>query len=172
MKERPILFSTPMVRAILDGSKTQTQRVVKHKQTPWNPDHIAWDMTTCPYGKAGDRLWVREAFCDARQGSYGRVLYRASGDVCCRWHPSIHMPREISRITLEITDVRVEMLQDISEDDAEAEGIYTAPSCPAYDSFASLWKSINGAESWHENPWVWVVEFHQIDAATSAAVSR
>lgn len=179
MKERPIIFSAPMVRAILAGAKTQTRRVVKFKPwhqieerydgSPWpwmyDDDRAADHWLPCPYGQAGDRLWVRESFCDARQAAAGRVLYRASGDTACGWKPSIHMPRFASRITLEITSVRVERLQDISEADARAEGISRA-ECPGWHAttdFRALWAAINGPESWDANPWVWVVEFQRIN---------
>lgn len=147
-KERPILFSAPMVRALLAGTKTQTRRAVRKQfaadaivaevgaTTPegwqvsghsglWWDDAGACmdDAIRCPYGMPGDRLWVRESFCDARQAAAGRVLYRASSDAACRWTPSIHMPRTCSRILLEVTGVRVERLQAISEADAIAEGI-------------------------------------------------
>jgi hypothetical protein len=206
--DRPILFSAPMVQALLAGTKTQTRRVV----TPQPPDWVScynerlvdahfwcehdrdddsmrhWPSyehgLPCPYGAPGDRLWVRETWgpCD------GGACYRASERDGVlpdggRWHPSIHMPRWASRITLEVTDVRVERLQDISEADAIADGVKhsqraVSPSkadpCwwdylqdePNYrnarDSYASLWEKINGAGSWDANPWVWVIEFRRI----------
>ena len=195
MKERPIIFSGPMVRAILAGTKTQTRRVVKFKPwhqieeredgSPWpwmyDDDRAADHWLPCPYGQAGDRLWVRESFCDARQAAAGRVLYRASGDTACGWKPSIHMPRFASRITLEITSVRVERLQDISEADAAAEGVTPKwePGCsgrlmealggfsfrPAASAYADLWESLHGTGAWDANPWVWVVEFKRINQA-------
>lgn len=164
MRERPILFSGEMVRALLDGLKTQTRRVAKFQ--PIEPGfnlgfsgvsaghfctdvpssgHVlysrrgdgVWEQRTkplhCPYGQPGDRLWVRETW---GQSARDRVLYRASPDDVAaiareeewvsqpRWRPSIHMPRWASRITLEITDVRVERVQEISEEDAKAEGVY------------------------------------------------
>lgn len=194
MKELPIRFSGPMVKAILDGSKTQTRRVVKQdrdglldcKPTPaWD---AFWQCVACPYGKPGDRLWVRETFgIDDEDGS---VLYFADPDTAqnaehariCedrypRRRPSIHMPRWASRILLEITDVRVERVQDISEADAQAEGIEYSERFAGYCigmaehyhshdprlSYASLWESINGPDSWAANPWVWVVEFRRIE---------
>lgn len=216
MKERPILFSGPMVRAILSGQKTVTRRAMKHQpcrqpvMVPngganfWsNPLYIEGAMMGsqnhgCPYGQPGDRLWVREAWlADAqldsiapRDLSQGEpILYPADGNVrqtgCAmvsqgRGRPSIHMPRWASRILLEVTDVRVERLQDISEDQCIAEGIEGcipgcqspydgdgAPECDCMnlsyeDSFQALWTSINGAKSWSSNPWVWVVEFKRI----------
>ncbi|WP_420957526.1 hypothetical protein [Burkholderia gladioli] len=228
MKERPILFSAPMVRAILEGRKTQTRRVVKHQP----PDDVApitvaryhptiidrhgdeapgdevfgaysedgvWGCK-CPYGEPGDRLWVRETWSAdfARHYPCERVWYAADDDrrhdievregvrgifspesnlhVPFRWRPSIHMPRALSRITLEITDVRVERLQGISERDAIAEGICKTGSgfwstygqrevdgtFSPRSSFQSLWESINGLMSWESNPWVWVIEFARI----------
>jgi hypothetical protein len=185
MTERPILFSAPMVRAILDGGKTQTRRVVKSKREPvlipfaalqsemqehlellgwrqWTKGHLG---PPCPYGQPGDRLWVRESFAKDSDG----YVYKAT----CPWwdsligkKPSIHMPRDASRITLEITDVRVERLQHISEVDAQAEGAFFAPDAAYKNSFKqgfeNLWQSINGPESWDANPWVWVVSFKQV----------
>ena len=183
-KERPIIFSGPMVRAILEGRKTQTRRVVK--------------QVHCPYGKPGHRLWVREAwglfndlgFCDTSLARLQtlpypwQLAYRADhvdpvrGDGPHRpyWRPSIHMPRWASRITLEITGIRVERLQEISEVDARAEGIadeaadkvlqmaeamnQREPS-PYASAFETLWQSIHGPDSWDVNPWVWVVEFQR-----------
>lgn len=155
MKERPILFSAPMVRALLAGTKTQTRRVVKPMRG-WGerfpickPEGMAaghevwwWDgefervgvSQSCPYGVPGDRLWVREAWSfigqqgifDLNQAMPGncKPIYRADGGESDRWWPSIHMPRWASRLTLQITDVRVERLNDISEADAMAEGVY------------------------------------------------
>ena len=155
MKERPILFSAPMVRAILNGSKTQTRRVLKpqppgeadsmficHHPDP-RPHFYAFDGTAlmdfavpCPYGKPGDQLWVRETWRKGfypdtsdrswRGGSTETYLYRADegSEIFKRgWKPSIHMPREASRIQLEITNIRIERLQDISAEDCKAEGI-------------------------------------------------
>lgn len=156
MKERPILFSSPMVRAILDGRKTQTRRIAKVTDkdckpgmiTPlagFVPRTIANHISYCPYGKQGDRLWVRETFgigYKDGEGGYsaipwtgsipskdGKIFFRADfnenkNDAILPWKPSIHMPRWASRILLEITGVRVERLQDIGEEDAKAEGSY------------------------------------------------
>ena len=181
MKERPILMSAPMVRAILAGTKTQTRRALKQVQVrsaampepEWRSVH-----TLCPYGQPGNRLWVRESFRDARAAMLGRVLYRADGDNICGWKPSIHMPRHLSRITLEVTTVRVERLQSISEADAQAEGVTPKwePGCsgrlmdalggfsfrPAASAYAELWEQINGPGAWDANPWVWVVEFKRV----------
>ncbi len=179
MKERPILFSAPMIRALLAGTKTQTRQVVKDWQH-FQPHHDSW---RCPYGTVGTKLWVRETFCDDWKDARG-VQYRADGgldgdmmDAGCRWRPAIHMPRWASRITLEVTGVRVERLQDISIEDCKAEGAWTDESivekCEKYfgvDAFSvnprlayrMLWESINGAGSWDANPFVWVVEFRRI----------
>lgn len=177
MKERPILFSAPMVRALLDGSKVQTRRTAKltdaahvkeprgHRRWhPGDPDAVA----ACPYGQSGDRLWVRETWAmhpDFRPESR-RCVYRADPgsqyDVS-RWTPAIHMFRWASRITLEITGVRVERLLDISDEDSLAEGIYpTATGLypgAATAEYKKLWESINGPGSWAANLWVWVIEF-------------
>lgn len=188
MKERPILFSGPMVRALLAGTKTQTRRVVKMKHyhqieerddgSPWpwmydgEREENSW--MHCPYGQPGDRLWVREAFCKiiGQSGGWIETDYRATythgfrlGDslgIRKKWTPSIHMPRDASRITLELTGVRVERLQDISEADAQAEGAYTDPACPAYDAYRDVWEQINGPGSWAANPWVWAIEFRRL----------
>ncbi|MFK0309690.1 hypothetical protein ACIQUF_00455 [Pseudomonas sp. NPDC090233] len=205
-KERPILFSASMVRAILEGRKTVTRRAAKnvveapHFRSGWKATlpkgSGAIDITSdtaqlakaSPYGRPGDRLWVREAWlADAqldlivpRDLSQGEpILYPADGSVrqtgCAmvsqgRGRPSIHMPRWASRILLEITDVRVERLQDISEEQAEAEGVGFLRRSPDADEtltaaqlFECLWSSINGDESWSGNPWVWVVEFKRIE---------
>ncbi len=236
MKERPILFSGPMVRAILEGRKTQTRRVVK-PQPPFGCEYgingaeshalcskigdvACWVPPTgksvdnrllCPYGQPGDRLWVKETFWIDDFNFYpkGRLpktwppeldenalIYAADGSCCqqlgeceCEGNgatlrPSIFMPRWASRITLEIVRVRVERLQEISEDDAKAEGIESHPPPeerygwkyygkelerlnqwtlnPRW-SYESLWESINGKGSWDANPWVWVVEFRRIN---------
>lgn len=249
MKERPILFSGPMVRAILDCSKTQTRRIIKPQ-----PSSSHWERLNgykllqnmmevaggdyclrhqhtvigikdntfrddprwfrCPYGKPGDRLWVREKwqyygfdedgipliryaadgakeFKEALDDEWGEKLIDiwaalSEDDGPARdkkWRPSIHLPRFASRIDLEVTRVKVERLQDISEDDAFAEGIdedgevfgiaqnildnqiqgstHDIPdSSPAKAEFRHLWNSING--NWDDNPWVWVVSFKKL----------
>lgn len=202
MKERPILFSAPMVRALRTCEKSQTRRVVKPQPSQssdtafvgedgiWRFSHPTLrgpvshdaDDVRCPYGQPGDRLWVREAFFDATKLNERRVIYRADGDQSrFGFTPSIHMPRWASRITLEITGVRVERLQDISEADAIAEGIepftdfqptghwkrYRDGGLNSYvdnpiASYASLWTEINGAGSWEMNPWVWVIDFQEV----------
>lgn len=192
-RERPILFSAPMVRAILDDTKTQTRRVVKPRKDRYigcelAPGELAGEVNNgefanCPYGRPGDRLWVRETW--AYDDEDGEILYRAddidatrnwdqqkheSGLSKYKWRPSIFMPRVASRITLEITEVRVERLNSISEADAIAEGLIRAPygwwsgregsSSPTpQGAYALLWQDINGPESWSANPWVWVIEF-------------
>lgn len=203
MRERGIIFNDEMVRAILDGRKTQTRRPLKWKQTrfteigeredgskwPWSEDaeHACDFWHPCPFGAVGERLWVREAFHNGCDGySYradfdwiGESRKNNSGFLGChdRWTPSIHMPRQASRITLEITGVRVERLQDISEDDARAEGVqplrggywrhyqpgWTQHQLSARGSFVTLWNSLYGDESWQANPWVWVIEFRRVE---------
>ena len=192
MKERPILFSAPMVRALLAGTKTQMRRVVKPQPTDggleWvtacGGDFAAWQdplllldehsedggpcQRKCPYGRIGEKLWVRESFAriDGQTRPWIETDYRATykhgdrlGDtlgITKRWTPSIYMPRHASRITLEVTDVRVERLGDVSESDARAEGVQSVAE------FKELWASINGPGSWDANPWVWVVEFKRV----------
>ncbi|MEN7460392.1 hypothetical protein [Pantoea dispersa] len=227
MTERGMIFNADMVRAILDGSKTQTRRIAPISQLkiePYEHDMVTWNVQFskpvkgvtrsysggrlseaearqviasrfCPFGQPGDRLWVREAWMpDApRDGTWADVefygckgsplsmiperyrkpehcIHRASwdGSEMVGWTPSIHMPRWASRITLEITGVRVERLNDISEDDAKAEGAPTE-CCVIGDKhflgFRSLWRSIYGADSWQANPWVWVIEFKRVEGS-------
>lgn len=191
MKERPILFSGPMIRALLAGTKTQTRRAVK-PQAAILTDEMARALGVrppaqrnapviqCPHGQPGDRLWVRETYAPydgqaMAERDTTMLFYRADDetkhDTDGRWRPSVHMPRWASRILLEVTGVRVERLQDISEADAQAEGwtrrpeVSTDPqvhSDAARDWFMDLWESINGPDSWAANPWVWVVEFRRI----------
>lgn len=193
--ERPILFSAPIVRAILNGSKTQTRRVVKPQPTTspifeWNEKYKGFAglssnstesglfhmCSFCRYGNIGSRLWVREGFALDFDGA---PLYRASNpapfdpDYKIKWKPSIHMPRALSRILLEITDIRVERLQDISEADAKAEGcdgrsrrpccIFLASDLSSRTHFQRIWYDIHGIESWYQNPWVWVIEFRRVE---------
>ena len=230
IKERPILFSAPMVRAILEGRKTVTRRAIKVQpridasgnfcvgNSNYGQDGYGKPVTKhfvngcCPYGKPGDRLWVRETFallgneegcCIDWQDNLVKGdergaarIYRAScppGDYGLNqipakaewkpdteameydgaWRPSIHMPRWASRILLEITDVRVERLQDITYEQAAAEGVHRGPlrewcasdeggACHKYpvSAFRDLWQSVGG--SWDANPWVWVVEFKRV----------
>lgn len=186
MKEIPILFSGPMVKAIMEGRKTQTRRVVKtdgldecgpcgntltgdvmFAARDWVGNHV---LRKCHYGKPGDRLWVRETFAPCAGG----IVYRADGGTACpdggKWRPSIFMPRWASRITLEITGVRVERLNEISDFDAFQEGVkdepgtITGPYCRSFvQGFKNIWESINGPGSWDENPWVWVIEFRRVN---------
>ena len=182
-KERPILFSGPMVRAILEGRKTQTRRVVKFDPCPSSYAMVSHydglgnvvltdgSYLRCPYGQPGDRLWVRETWAHRRwmlgdASPDPTTVYRADSDDlrgCDRWRPSIHMPRWASRITLEVVSVRVERLQDISEEDAMAEGVALAENYRGrLAHFAGLWEQINDLGSWNANPWVWVVEFRKL----------
>ena len=204
MKERGMIFNGEMVRAILDGRKTQTRRIMAPQPADDiergifpNPEVIGWKSSRrhkhgsttahfCHYGKPGDRIWVRETW-----NKYGGLLtYRADHDwiddmrketVCtAKWVPSIHMPRWASRILLEITDVRVERLNAISQEDAQAEGMeltgwrptYSDPDSGGevvtpYDNFAELWSSIYGEESWNANPWVWVISFKRVEGGAA-----
>lgn len=174
--ERPILFSGLMVRAILRGRKTQTRRVVKRQPDrhlfhleclasgEWRDEEIS--LGKCPYGQPGDRLWVRETF--ANLGDYG-ISYRADSDAFGdTWTPSIFMPRSLSRITLEISAVRVERIDSITDSDAVAEGIAlrgTTRFCgEARIEFKNLWDLINAKRGfgWNANPWVWVIEFRRV----------
>lgn len=170
-----------MVRAILEGCKTQTRRIVKPQPIEHNGvceygPAIAGSMhalhqwmisNKCPYGKPGDRLWVRETWGKVHYEGVDpdpTYFYRADEtdpekNALIRWRPSIHMPRWASRIILEVVSVRVERLQGISEEDAKAEGIPEECANISIDTFAALWQSINGPGSWEANPWVWVVEF-------------
>ncbi|EKZ5664246.1 hypothetical protein REX01_003449 [Klebsiella aerogenes] len=250
MTERGMIFNGEMVRAILDGQKTQTRRIMKVQPEPsksrpgdfgfsskklesmvhisdFAPGnspiadyHLFIQEHCCPFGAVGDRIWVREtwallgnedgccmdwndnlckgdektaariyrASCEQRPGDYG--LWSIPDNATWKphtenekfegaWRPSIHMPRWASRILLEITDVRVERLSAISEEDAIAEGVPPAGSllpdylgtfltpkgdfATAKISFQRLWESIYGAESWEANPWVWVIEFKRIE---------
>lgn len=204
MKERPILFSGSMVRAILAGTKTQTRRALPTMETlgrieyPGKRDwrgisRVNWLDTAegmaaavreCPHGTVGTKLWVRETWAvPHRYDGHGpsnipvlgvRTHYAATEERGgLRWRPSIHMPRWASRITLEITGVRVERLHDISEADAMAEGVnvhpdhHGKPRTSIYSpvqAYRDLWESINGQGSWAVNPWVWVISFHRLEA--------
>lgn len=182
-KYHPILFSTPMVHAILEGRKTQTRRVVKDKllQNATPDDDIEFLLLTIIYKyKVGDVLWVRETFTQWPKGEFQYFVDTALGNELGKWKPSIHMPKEACRIFLKIKSIRVERLQDISEEDAIAEGIVFKNHSEAgivyknylkenafffypVKSFCSLWESINGDKSWDKNPFVWVYEFEQIE---------
>ena len=227
MKAKPILMSGPMVRALIDGRKTQTRRAARSEFQEWfdflgdnseevgirwgqfsygdgrlsKPQWLAYSRDypdegvihlDNPYGQPGDLLWVRETWALVGDPSMREVHYRADYEQDSagweqpgrlfqgRWTPSIHMPRWASRLTLRITDVRVERLQEISEDDAKSEGIDYLGDAYGYslygkyagmgptdyirpvESFGSLWESINGPGSWDENPWVWCLSFSVI----------
>lgn len=201
MKERPILFSAEMVRAILDGRKTQTRRVVKGMALDWlqpgmfSPKFVADpENYLSPYGYAGDRLWVRETLCteiDATMAEMecGKFAYKAD-DESNLWTsvngyriiPSIYMPRWASRVTLEVVNVRVERVQEISREDAKAEGVSNlwrwdqarnekhpehfvrGVLNPFVANYSVLWDEINGKRGfgWDVNPWVWVIEFRRM----------
>ena len=243
MTERGMIFNGEMVRAIIDGRKTQTRRIVKGTDgavkfcKEWDingeeifvvlgeKDHTGMNPVlgaiSCPFGGIGDRIWVREtwallgnedgccvdwndnlckgdektaariyrASCEQRPGDYG--LWSIPDNAYWKphtenekfegaWRPSIHMPRWASRILLEITDVRVERLNDISQEDAQAEGMaltgwrptYSDPDSGGevwtpYDNFARLWESIYGEGSWKANPWVWVIEFKRVEGGAA-----
>ncbi|MES0345712.1 hypothetical protein KDV22_09985 [Citrobacter koseri] len=235
MKEKGLIFNSEMVRAILDGRKTQTRRimaiqpehselglrrVIDSKNGRDNGKYF-WSQSDacglkarskvfgCPYGDVGDRIWVRETFqgplvsdelfeeyrahpekfetpqyCEYAANGGAKPEYCDLDDNLRHgWRPSIHMPRWASRLTLEITSVRVERLNDISEEDARAEGIIDGGclNCgepepcgcvnqqpDATDAFAYLWQSIYGQENWDANPWVWVIEFRRIDGGDHA----
>ena len=218
MKERGMIFNAEMVRAILDGRKTQTRRPVKFPVHDKNlgcelaGNELAGELSAGNYlnsafGKPGDRIWVRETWGvvsheldeDGRiqpwtpdrpataihempfgNGYYsGHAIYAADGDFTwgdddgyedgrsC-WKPSIHMPIAASRILLEITDVRVERLRSMSQDDARAEGVIAASGpMEAGLAFRELWDSIYGEESWKANPWVWVIEFKRVEGGAA-----
>ncbi|EOY65792.1 TPA: morphogenetic protein [Klebsiella pneumoniae subsp. pneumoniae] len=196
MKERGMIFNGEMVRAILDGRKTQTRRPVKFPVLDKNlgcelaGNELAGELSAGNYlnsafGKPGDRIWVRETWAryNIDQNSHD-IAYRATTPADWpeegRWRPSIHMPRWASRILLEITDVRVERLNAISQENAQAEGMeltgwrptYSDPDSGGevmtpYDNFAELWSSIYGDESWKANPWVWVIEFKRVEGGAA-----
>lgn len=169
MKEKPILFSTAMVRAILDGRKTMTRRVCKIQPIPiiTGYDLTATLTAGCPYGKVDDRLWVRETWMpgDSAVKYYYRATKPEQGNYF-KWHPSIFMPREASRITLEITNIKIERLQDISAMDIEREGTLTENTeiSKVLDIWIELWDSINAKRGygWETNPWVWCISFKKI----------
>ncbi|AWX83050.1 TPA: hypothetical protein ACLKPY_002661 [Klebsiella pneumoniae] len=249
MKERGMIFNSEMVRAILDGRKTQTRRIMKVQpessqlglllitdstkhsdigkyhwaESNATGNHVRSKLFSSPFGAVGERIWVREtwatlgnedgcyvdwednlckgdersaariyrASCEQRPGDYG--LWSIPDDAYWKphtkehkfegaWRPSIHMPRWASRILLEITDVRVERLNAISEEDARAEGIIDGgclncgepepcgcanPEPDATDAFAYLWQSIYGQDNWNANPWVWVIEFKRVEGGAA-----
>jgi len=188
MKEHPILFSGPMVRAILDGRKTQTRRVVNPQPKVVHDFYPDGTLETerlfrnggrirCPYGVRGDRLWVRETWADVSALRFAQhdfpngVSYKADCNADslelakhygARWTPSIHMPRWASRITLEVVDLAVQPLQTISKQDAIAEGVSEWEDDPK-GAFRALWDSINADRApWDSNPWVWAVTFRRV----------
>lgn len=207
MKERPILFSGPMVKAILDGRKTQTRRIVKPQPPADFPTPIKceWYAPTlvnhrgedypgkeafgfadeesgwvCPYGAPGDRLWVRESFAiGPKDHGWGHVIYKATHSAgmnpLCEgftpWKPSIHMPRWASRITLEIVEVRVQRVKEISREDCNAEGLDEEQldgGSHCVDGMKSwhvwwmdLWNRVNGPGAWARNDWVWAMTFRK-----------
>lgn len=209
MKFRPILFSTSMVQAILEGRKTQTRRVVRPQPLKLNfstalplnelinnlewltnkglneirKDANAYVFPKCPYGYVGDVLWVRETWQDYARPDIKDVRFIFKADKTdaigsiIKWKPSIFMPKKACRIFLKIRDIRVERVQEISEDDAFSGGIKSHEGmCKNYlsknsddwfgditDSFQSLWQSINGERSWSDNPWVWLISFERIE---------
>ncbi|MGQ3813195.1 hypothetical protein ACUBKK_03205 [Klebsiella quasipneumoniae subsp. similipneumoniae] len=249
MTERGMIFNAEMVRAILDGRKTQTRRIMKVQpesnqlglllitdstkhsdigkyhwaESNATGNHVRSKLFSSPFGAVGERIWVREtwatlgneegcyvdwednlckgdersaariyrASCEQRPGDYG--LWSIPDDAYWKphtkehkfegaWRPSIHMPRWASRILLEITDVRVERLNAISEEDARAEGIIDGgclncgepepcgcanPEPDATDAFAYLWQSIYGQDNWNANPWVWVIEFKRVEGGAA-----
>nr|DAL61554.1 MAG TPA_asm: ASCH domain protein [Caudoviricetes sp.] len=192
MKERGMIFNGEMVRAILDGRKTQTRRPVKFPVHDKNlgcelaGNELAGELSAGNYlnsafGKPGDRIWVRETWAEAGASAPDLKLYRANYPEHVpsiyenvppaeeiRWTPSIHMPRTASRIQLEITDVRVERLRSMSQDDARAEGVIAASGpMEAGLAFRELWDSIYGEESWKANPWVWVIEFKRVEGGAA-----
>ncbi|HBQ8647968.1 TPA: morphogenetic protein [Klebsiella pneumoniae] len=227
IREKGLIFNSEMVRAILDGRKTQTRRIMAPQPADDiercifpNPEAIGWKSSLrhkhgsttahfCHYGKPGDRIWVRETFqgplfdydlmdsyckdptpfekpefCVYKaDGVPAPEFYDADDELHCCWRPSIHMPRWASRILLEITNVRVERLNAISEEDAAAEGVPPAGSLlPDYPgtfltpkgdfatakvAFQRLWESIYGAENWQANPWVWVIEFNRVEGGAA-----
>ena len=204
MSEKPILFSTPMVQAILNGHKTQTRRVIKEAKDRWAFDYLSDDMEVTAvdrngdeYGKpvdglyatfedadgyiefpvvkskyrVGDILWVRESFC--------RVLYRDNMNVYVhykadvddesehqdiKWKPSIHMPRNVARIFLRVTDVRVERVQEIKSEDCYSEGVNGMMTLDERRTFRALWNEINAKRGygWDTNPFVWVYTFERV----------
>lgn len=221
-KERPIIFSSPMVLALLDGRKTQTRRIIKPQPEvssipnygthAWRPDkqeahyfdfqnlksfETAFNpRVCCPY--SADRLYVRETWREAFSETHECFAYKADLKYKCGkqtppdleqltalnggWKPSIHMPKKACRLWLEVVDIRVERLQDISEEDAVCEGarftnfgnlpgwhfkdIKSHEDClaTAKYAFANLWESINGVNSWTTNPWVWVISLKKMES--------
>lgn len=173
MKERPILFSAPMVQAILEGRKTQTRRVVKPQPDEDGlakiKDEFVWQDTNgreyrSSHGAPSDMLWVRETWVHCDGVNYYRADTTPDGDEIrkrygIKWKPSIFMPRDVCRLFLEVVGVRCERLQEITEDDAEAEGFDTRAH------FEHTWNLLNAKRGhpWESNPYVWVVGFRRIE---------
>lgn len=186
MKETGLMFKAPLVRAILEGRKTQTRRVAKPVKHPdlgnlytpgallreHEPQHVI--NRACPYGQPGDRIYVRETF--SQHPEWGQLAFRADGEEFedadgwlwePKWIPSIHMPKDFARIWLEITGVRLERIQDISEADALAEGarfelasidsVRIGATASFLSGFRNIWESTGG--DWDANPWVWAIDF-------------
>ncbi|ENI5566672.1 hypothetical protein ABZH46_002946 [Salmonella enterica] len=217
MKERGMIFNSEMVRAILDGRKTQTRRPVKPQPELTERSGFSWngvvfgsgsdDRETnrnfahvkCPFGKPGDRIWVRETWqvihdhidesshveyrtyapsIPKEKDRYWHTVYaehfgdESREDRGFPWRPAIHMPRWASRILLEITDVRVERLRGLSEEDAKSEGIIPSAGgvLPGWEyriNFRDLWMDIYGTDNWEANPWVWVIEFKRVEGGAA-----
>jgi hypothetical protein len=189
MRERPILMSGPLVREILAGRKDVTRRPVKGFSDPDAAELLRFEggvatfghripddpvpiSIRCPYGVAGDRLWIRETFnLDGMTppGAPPPVTYRADWDdgdaIPTKWKPGIHMPRWACRLELDVLDVRVERLQDVTEQEARREGVEDVIA------FALKWVEIygNGDHDWNVNPWVWRIGFRRVEAGRSAA---
>ncbi|HBQ0422419.1 hypothetical protein L3514_22135 [Klebsiella aerogenes] len=215
MKERGMIFNGEMVRAILDGRKTQTRRPVKLPVHDKNlgcelaGNELAGELSAGNYlnsafGKPGDRIWVRETFrVHSRATDVATLVYKASVrnswteqthrvpvSVCNKpatpekWTPSLQMPRWASRILLEITNIGVQRIHSISQNDAAREGLMRLPATGRYcinqgdqyfggashdarEVFSWLWQSIYGEESWNANPWVWVIEFKRVEGGAA-----
>lgn len=215
MKERGMIFNGEMVRAILEGRKTQTRRPFNWRCQPAmemaeRDDGSLWPWAedcerggdiwfACPFGEVGDRVWVRETWqaihddvdefghveertyapsIPKEKDRYWHTVYaehfgdESREDRGFPWRPAIHMPRWASRITLEITDVRVERLRGLSEEDAKSEGIIPSAGgvLPGWEyriNFRDLWMDIYGTDNWEANPWVWVIEFKRVEGGAA-----
>ena len=178
MKEHPILFSDAMVRAILDGTKTQTRRLVRPNVRWLVPDTGEWMVTIadmlrdCPYGVPGDRPWVKEAVTRDLYADTSHFRADSAPTKADAWPwkrrmlPGMFMPKGLQRITLELTDVRAERLQDITDEDARAEGCDAGENMregSCRDLFSVLWDSINHKRApWESNPWVWALTLKRV----------
>lgn len=204
MMERPIIFSTPMVQALLAGRKSQTRRMIKNVFPECvrsaRHEHVGgayWffdradkplQLLPCPYGKPGDRLWVKETHGYGGDARTPALFYRATDSetsIRGNWKSSLFMKREDSRILLEIISVYASRLQNINEADAKAEGLFQDQAgrlttwsasqeakefLNPIDAYRDLWESINGSGSWNINPWVWVIKFEMISHNHSTPV--